>query len=130
MKIIYTLILLLLVSACSSIERTSKVEHTKLLVGKDKNNIVAEKIGLPNKIKREGSKEYWLYSGEGTNHDLILAIPLGVEHVSGNTYNIHYLETRNKETLVLDSNIILVCVFNSDKVLIDAFKPDNKGGKQ
>jgi hypothetical protein len=100
----------------------------KLLIGTDNKSIVTEKVGLPNKIKKSDGKEYWLYSGKGTDHGVIIAFPIGVQQVSSGT-QIHYLSNEISSSIDVESNIDLVCVFNQKKVLVDAFKPGSKGKK-
>ncbi|MEJ2620297.1 MAG: hypothetical protein P8163_08540 [Candidatus Thiodiazotropha sp.] len=104
------LLLIFILSACSSIQRTSQLENAKLFVGSDNKSVVTEKIGLPNKIKRVNGKEYWLYSGNKSGHGVIIVIPIGIEQVSPTTANISYIESTFSSSKNLEENVDLVCV--------------------
>lgn len=126
MKAGIILILIFMLSACSSIQRSSQLEDANLAIGIDSKSSVVEKIGLPNKIKKSGAKEYWLYSGNGTNHSVVIVTPLGASMVANGQANASDVAQEITSSHDIDSHIDLVCVFNQKKLLVHAYKPGNK----
>lgn len=123
MKFITPLIFLLL-GACSSIDRSSDLDRARFTFGQTSKQEVVSAIGLPNKIERRDSTEYWIYSGKELKSDIFIPLPIAANKVSTSTYDVYYTDIGPKNTYNIEP--ALVCVFNKDMKLINAFDPRKK----
>ena len=121
---IISIIVFLVLSGCSAIDRRSTIENHKLQIGQAIKSQVVDQIGLPNKVEHRNSQEYWLYSGKESRSDLFIPLPIGATGVGSGTYQVYYTDIGPSKTLTFEP--ILVCVFDKDGVLINAFKPEKK----
>jgi hypothetical protein len=119
------LVLILLISACSSIDRKSQIDNHKLQVGTAVKSHVVDQIGLPNKVEKRNGQEFWLYSGKEIRSDLFIPLPFAAVGNGAGSYQVFYDDIGPSQEL--DFKPILVCVFDKNNTLINAFNPQLKG---
>lgn len=118
MRILLVLISISIATACSSsIKRTEEINSFKLTIGEANKTNVIDQIGLPNKVEQKDGNEYWLYTGRELTSDLFIPLPIIVSPLPLILFADIGPSWRN------DFKPMLICVFDNNDILINAFDP-------
>jgi hypothetical protein len=113
---------------CSSIDRTSDLQHHALVAGSSSKADVVNAIGLPAQTARDAGqgREYWYYSANAFNTSYFVPLPVAATASQGMT-TVFYSDVgpKNMRAIGTDTQVF---VFDHAGHLIDIRKPST--GKQ
>jgi hypothetical protein len=109
----------LLLSACSSLERSEDLKSHNLSVQISNKTQVVNSIGLPRIIERDEEKsvEIWHYTGKPINTSYFVPLPLAVVPAGGGMSTAYYTDI-GKKLINGNEPVALVLVFEKSGQLI------------
>lgn len=113
----------LCLSGCSSIDRSSDLQHHALRAGSSNKADVVNAIGLPAKTDKDIAKglEFWFYSGTSINTSYFIPVPVATAASRGLT-TVFYSDIGAKNVTTPDATL-QIFVFDRDGRLVDIHKP-------
>lgn len=116
------LTLAVLVSACSSTDKTEHLKHFKYEAGVTTRDQVIEALGLPDVSESTDAVEMIGYKGAADGSDFFIPLPVAYSRVNQDTIRAFYTDIGpSQQSKVKKCDIVFF--FNKDKKLINATRP-------